>query len=59
LAGFERAVSHFPVPSCVQPADWATGAPLELMRVMRGTDARDKKRCIDPHALPGLLLSFQ
>jgi glycogen debranching enzyme len=50
FAGFERSVSHFPVPypTACSPQAWATGAPFVWLRVMLGAHVRDGAIHIDP-----------
>jgi glycogen debranching enzyme len=51
FAGFERAVSRFPVPypTACSPQAWATGAPFEFVRVLLGLQLRDGQILLDPH----------
>ena len=51
FAGFERAISRFPVPypTACSPQAWATGAPFLFVQVMLGLRARDGRLCLDPH----------
>jgi glycogen debranching enzyme len=50
FAGFERSVSHFPVPypTACSPQAWATAAPFVLVQAMLGLEARDGRLRIDP-----------
>jgi glycogen debranching enzyme len=43
FAGYERALTDYPVeyPTACSPQAWATGAPLLLLRIMLGLEARD------------------
>jgi glycogen debranching enzyme len=54
FAGFERSVSHFPVPypTACSPQAWATAAPFVLVQAMLGLEARDGLLRIDPR-VPG------
>jgi glycogen debranching enzyme len=51
FAGFTRSLGRFPVPypTACSPQAWATGAPIELIRVMLGLDARDGRVTVDPN----------
>jgi glycogen debranching enzyme len=51
FAGFERAVSRFPVPypTACSPQAWATGAPFVFVQAMLGLAARDGEIHLDPH----------
>jgi glycogen debranching enzyme len=43
FAGYERSLTDYPVeyPTACSPQAWATGAPLFLLRVLLGLEARD------------------
>jgi glycogen debranching enzyme len=51
FAGFDRAVSRFPVPypTACSPQAWATGAPFVFVQAMLGLAARDGEIHLDPH----------
>ena len=50
FAGFERSVSHFPVPypTACSPQAWATAAPFVFVQAMLGLEARDGELRLDP-----------
>jgi glycogen debranching enzyme len=50
FAGFERWVSHFPVPypTACSPQAWATAAPFVFVQAMLGLEARDGELHLDP-----------
>jgi glycogen debranching enzyme len=50
FAGFERSVSRFPVPypTACTPQAWATGAPIEFLRVMLGATVQGGQIHLDP-----------
>ncbi len=50
FAGFERWVSHFPVPypTACSPQAWATAAPFVFVQAMLGLEARDGELRVDP-----------
>jgi glycogen debranching enzyme len=43
FAGYDRALTDYPVeyPTACSPQAWATGAPLLLLRILLGLEARD------------------
>jgi glycogen debranching enzyme len=51
FAGYERALTEYPVeyPTACSPQAWATGAPLLLLRVLLGLEARSG--AIEQHAV--------
>jgi glycogen debranching enzyme len=51
FAGYERCVTDYPVeyPTACSPQAWATGAPLLLLRILLGLEARDG--AIEQHAV--------
>jgi glycogen debranching enzyme len=50
FAGYERAISRFPIPypTACSPQAWATGTPLALIRAMLGLNAVDGAVVLDP-----------
>ncbi len=54
FAGFERAVSRFPVPypTACSPQAWATGASFLFIKAMLGLAARNGQIQLDPHIPP-------
>jgi glycogen debranching enzyme len=54
FAGFDRAVSRFPVPypTACSPQAWATGASFWFIKAMLGLAARDGEIQLDPHVPP-------
>ena len=50
FSGYERSVSHFPVPypTACSPQAWSTAAPLLLLRTMLGLAPRDGELRADP-----------
>ena len=50
FAGYERSLTDYPVeyPTACSPQAWATGAPLLLLRILLGLEARDG--AIEQHA---------
>ncbi len=53
FAGYQRAVTHFPVeyPTACSPQAWATGAPLLLIRTLLGLESDGEHLIVDP-AIP-------
>jgi len=51
FAGYDRAVTDYPVeyPTACSPQAWATAAPLFLLRILLGLEARDG--AIEQHAV--------
>jgi glycogen debranching enzyme len=51
FAGFQRAVSGFPVPypTACSPQAWATGATFQFLQVMLGEEVRDGEIRLEPH----------
>jgi glycogen debranching enzyme len=51
FAGYERSLTDYPVeyPTACSPQAWATGAPLLLLRILLGLEARDG--AIEQHAV--------
>src|SRR5262249_55527084 len=51
FAGFQRSVSHFPVPypTACSPQAWATAAPCVFVQAMLGLEAREGELRLDPH----------
>jgi len=51
FAGYDRAVTDYPVeyPTACSPHAWATAAPLFLLRILLGLEARDG--AIEQHAV--------
>jgi glycogen debranching enzyme len=51
FAGYERSLTHYPVeyPTACSPHAWATGAPLFVLRVLLGLEARSG--VIEQHAV--------
>jgi glycogen debranching enzyme len=61
FAGYERALTEYPVeyPTACSPQAWATGAPLLLLRVLLGLEARSgaiEQRAVLPERIRQLAL---
>jgi glycogen debranching enzyme len=56
FAGYERSLTDYPVeyPTACSPQAWATGAPLFLLRVLLGLEARDHSLADDAHLPDGI-----
>ena len=62
FAGYERALTDYPVeyPTACSPQAWATGAPLLLLRILLGLEARDgaiEQRPVLPGRIGSLALN--